>query len=233
MLGGTRILLLAAVSVIGESKSTDCSSKGGGSCIPIKQCDSVVDLLHKAKNYEKGEEFEKMKAIIRTVKSKVCGEIKDRLICCADNSEPASSEVSDSTSNLRQAIPLGSFVNYYHGIGGSAYAIDSHTILIKDFTYDGEGPDAFFWAGNSSKPTIKATRKPFINVVLPYPFNGEHPTYTDRNIDILPQFTGTQDIVLKVPEPYSVEDLRWLSVWCRDYKINFGHITFPENLRLN
>lgn len=230
-MGVTRLLLGAlAVSAIGESKSTDCSSKGGGSCIPIKQCESVVDLLHKAKNYEKGEEFEKMKAIIRTVKGKVCGEIKDRLICCADSSEASPSEDS---SNLRKAIPLGSFVNYYHGIGGSAYAIDSNTILIKDFTYDGEGPDAFFWAGNSDKPTIKATRKPFINVVLPYPFNGEHPTYTDRNIEILPQFTGSQDIVLKVPEPYSVEDLRWLSVWCRDYKINFGHITFPENFRLN
>merc|ERR1711971_12455 len=227
------LLLLAPWSQIGEAKSTDCSNKGGGFCIPIKSCNSVVKFLHKAKDYEKEEDFDKMKAIINTVKIKVCGDIKDRLICCKDSSEGTEKVDGSSSSLEHENYPLGNFVNYYHNIGGSAYALDRNTILIKGFTYDGEGPDAFFWAGNSPKPNIGATRKRYINAVLPYPFKGKHHSYNDRNIEILPFYDGTQDIILKVPDQYSVEDFKWLSVWCRDFKINFGHVTFPDNLRLN
>merc|ERR1712080_123923 len=136
------LLLLAPWSQIGEAKSTDCSNKGGGFCIPIKSCNSVVKLLHKAKDYEKEENFDKMKVIINTVKTKVCGDIKDRLICCSDSSAqiPDGVEKQDSSSSSleRESYPLGNFVNYYHKINGSAYALDRNTILIKGFTYDGE-----------------------------------------------------------------------------------------------
>merc|ERR1712037_920978 len=44
---------------------------------------------------------------------------------------------------------IGSFVNIWHDIGGEVFALDDETILIEDFTYDGQGPDAFFLAGTS------------------------------------------------------------------------------------
>ncbi len=40
---------------------------------------------------------------------------------------------------------MGSLRNYNHGIGGTVYAKDERTLFIKDFKYDGAGPDAFFW----------------------------------------------------------------------------------------
>ena len=41
-----------------------------------------------------------------------------------------------------------------HDVSGDAYAVDESTIFIKGFNYDGQGPDAYFWAGSSSKPDI-------------------------------------------------------------------------------
>ena len=33
---------------------------------------------------------------------------------------------------------VGSFVNIWHGIAGEVFALDDQTILIEDFTYDGQ-----------------------------------------------------------------------------------------------
>merc|ERR1719319_93009 len=59
---------------------------------------------------------------------------------------------SDEDGGSGTITQIGNFVNIYHDIGGSVFALDKHTILIKGFTYDGAGPDAFLWGGNSTKP---------------------------------------------------------------------------------
>ena len=46
-------------------------------------------------------------------------------------------------------IKAGDFQNYAHGIGGEVMIQDEKTIIIRGFTYDGAGPDAFFWTGTS------------------------------------------------------------------------------------
>ena len=61
-------------------------------------------------------------------------------------------------------IKVGEFKNLQHGIGGTIYKVDDHTLLIKEFTYDGKGPDAFFWAGTDGKPSSTG------GTILPYPF---------------------------------------------------------------
>lgn len=57
---------------------------------------------------------------------------------------------------------IGSLKNYAHGIKGDVYAVDDTTIFIKGFCYDGTGPDAYFWVGNSSTPTPQG-------YIVPYP----------------------------------------------------------------
>ena len=37
-------------------------------------------------------------------------------------------------------------------MNGDLYAVDAYTLLIKDFVYDGNGKDTFFWAGGSNRP---------------------------------------------------------------------------------
>ena len=102
------------------------------------------------------------------------------------------------------SVKIGSFRNIYHDIGGVAYALDEQNILIKDFTYDGEGPDAFFLAGTSGKPSRLSG-----DVVLPYPYEGEHFSYSDKNIPLLLRpFDGSEDVVLTLPPGYSTTDLK-------------------------
>lgn len=57
---------------------------------------------------------------------------------------------------------VGEFEEFAHGIKGSVYAVDDSTIFIKGFRYDGTGPDAFFWIGNSPRPSPEG-------YIVPYP----------------------------------------------------------------
>ena len=42
------------------------------------------------------------------------------------------------------------------------YAVDEQNLFIRNFWYDGTGPDAYFWVGNTRIPTPKGW-------VVPYP----------------------------------------------------------------
>ena len=37
---------------------------------------------------------------------------------------------------------------------------DENTLLLKNFEYDGEGPDAFFYVGTDGDPSAQALRSP-------------------------------------------------------------------------
>eukprot|EP00090_Calanus_glacialis_P036161 TRINITY_DN6168_c0_g1_i1.p1 TRINITY_DN6168_c0_g1~~TRINITY_DN6168_c0_g1_i1.p1 ORF type:complete len:216 (-),score=41.82 TRINITY_DN6168_c0_g1_i1:55-702(-) len=205
------LVLLPFASVAAQNSISSCSI--GEECISIKTCAPIVEQLTRAKETS---DVVKKRSIISQVREKVCGERSQRLICCPQEGNQGSG----------RQVKIGSFKNIFHDIGGEAYALDSQTILIKGFTYDGEGPDAFFLAGTTGKPS-RANG----DVVLPYPFEGKHFTYSDRNIPLLLRSFDGEEIVLTLPPGKTVDQLRWISVWCRDYQINFGHVTFPRNLK--
>ena len=50
-----------------------------------------------------------------------------------------------------KGVKLGDFEGFFHDVSGSVYALNQSSLLVKDFTYDGTGPDAFFWAGTDSE----------------------------------------------------------------------------------
>ena len=61
---------------------------------------------------------------------------------------------------------LGAFKNNAHGIAGDIYSKGDDQLVIDGFTYDGTGPDAFFWIGTQGK-------KPSTDgIILPHPFEG-------------------------------------------------------------
>lgn len=39
---------------------------------------------------------------------------------------------------------------YHHSVSGYVYSVNDRELLIKGFTYDGLGKDAYFWAGMES-----------------------------------------------------------------------------------
>merc|ERR1711881_251492 len=128
------------------------------------------------------------------------------------------------TNSVESLVKIGDFQNYHHGIGGEVFMKDEKTLVIKGFTYDGSGPDAFFWTGTEGKASSKGT-------ILPYPFTGKFYHYEDQSAPILGErYDGTKEITLTLPKDTNASDLKWLSVWCRAYSVNFGDtaLTFPE-----
>ena len=70
-------------------------------------------------------------------------------------------------------------------------------------------------------------------IILPHPFEGEFFSYDARDAPVLGVHDGDgpdDDIVLVLPPGVKAEDLRWLSVWCRAFTVNFGDVVFPEDL---
>ena len=131
-----------------------------------------------------------------------------------------------STNVSGEHVKVGEFNNRAHGIGGTVYAVDEKTLLIKGFTYDGAGPDAFFWAGTQGSPSG-------IGTILPYPFKGKFFEYEDQSAPILNgRFSGDKDIKLTLPNTLKATDIKWLSIWCRAFSVNFGDLIFPDKLSL-
>ncbi|XP_012348052.1 protein Skeletor, isoforms B/C isoform X2 [Apis florea] len=114
---------------------------------------------------------------------------------------------------------IGKLKNYAHGIKGDVYAVDDTTIFIKGFCYDGTGPDAYFWVGNTSTPTPQG-------YIVPYPEMEKI-----RDPVVLQSYNYT-DIILKLPDGKRIRDIKWLSVWCRRFTVNFGDVFIPANLKV-
>ncbi|XP_046383111.1 protein Skeletor, isoforms B/C [Ischnura elegans] len=105
---------------------------------------------------------------------------------------------------------LGKLNTLHHSVSGDVYAVDSRTLHIRDFTYDGEAPDAFFYAGTSKVPSGSGFRirdeKGTLNVLGKY--NKKHVTLT-------------------LPEGKTLSNIRWFSVWCREFEVNFADVKIP------
>ena len=67
--------------------------------------------------------------------------------------------VDESSVSASNSLPhgyygtlIGRFDTHHHDASGEVYAADETSVFIRGFTYDGTGPDAYFWAGSSSRP---------------------------------------------------------------------------------
>ncbi|XP_071441647.1 protein Skeletor, isoforms B/C [Hetaerina americana] len=105
---------------------------------------------------------------------------------------------------------LGKLITLHHSVSGDVYAVDSRTLHIRDFTYDGEAPDAFFYAGTTKAPSGSGFRlrdeKGTLNVLGKY---------------------KKKHITLTLPEGKTLSNIRWFSVWCREFEVNFADVRIP------
>ena len=117
--------------------------------------------------------------------------------------------------NLVQ-VYLSKFEDHGSDVGGDIFQFDSQSLLLRNFTYSGTGPDVFLIGGVSGEPGSSP------DVVFPFPFPGQHLEFDDERIEKYPGFDGSRDILLTLPDNIEVSELRWLSVWCRQFGANFG-----------
>ncbi|CAK1540895.1 unnamed protein product [Leptosia nina] len=99
---------------------------------------------------------------------------------------------------------IGRLTQYAHGIRGTAYAVDENTVFIRGFAYDGTGPDAYFWIGDTPQPSPEG-------ILVPYPED-----YPSRDPPVLSAHSNS-DILLRLPGGKRLRDIKWISVWCRRF----------------
>ena len=173
-------------------------------CSEVRGCSPIYQLLENVKQEPDNSLFRRN--IVHHVRDRICGDRQEKKVCCP---------------LLKQDLKIGSFTTLYHDVSGDLFVLDSHSLIIKNFTYDGTAPDAFFMAGVTGESPHGAP-----DAVLSFPFTGEHYDYQDDRLVKLEMFEGEQDVVLTLPPDLPVTSLQWVSVWCRQYAIDFGHIIF-------
>lgn len=100
----------------------------------------------------------------------------------------------------------GYFETFHHNVAGKATIIDDCTIEISQFSYDGGGPDVYFFAAKDHNYD-SASAFPVGNRL-----NG--------------QVFDNANFTIKLPINKSLDDLTGLSVWCIDFSADFGHMEF-------
>ena len=88
------------------------------------------------------------------------------------------------------------------------------------------GPDAFFIIGTTDSSPNSADA-----IILPYPFDNKHYDFDDPTAPILERFHH-EDLTLILPPEVKVQEIKWLSVWCRAFRANFGDLIWPSTLKL-
>lgn len=110
---------------------------------------------------------------------------------------------------------IGSLTRLHHDVSGDVYAVDSRTIFIKKFNYDGIAPAAYFYVGNTARPSNEGAAR----------LRDER-----GGTAALTRRYRNKDITLSLPEGKTLRDVKWFSVWCDEYAVNFGDVAIPSTL---
>lgn len=131
----------------------------------------------------------------------------------SDPQEPNTMLVLSEGTERYLGKQIGQLEATTHGVSGTVHAARDNAIVLEDFSYDGSGPDAFFMVGNSNAPSDKGT-------VLPNEAGSmaKLSSYSKKTL------------VLTLPAGKIITNYKWFSVYCRQAKQSFGHVTIPSNL---
>ena len=102
----------------------------------------------------------------------------------------------------------GDFATHFHGVEGTATIVDDCTIQINNFSYDGGGPEVYFYA---------AVDLDFINS-----------TAFQVGSELSGTFYNSSAITIKLPYGRTLDNFNSLSVWCVDFLVSFGDLEFTS-----
>ena len=142
----------------------------------------------------------------------------------SSNSEkqPRMNDLPDEGSTLY----IGKFLEMHHGVQGKVYAHNESVLVVKDFSYDGEGVDVFFWATRKNSADGDED-----GVILPYPYEGKFYASDDPSAPVLPKLVK-KNIILNIPSKLLLEDIKQLSVFSREFKTTYASVQLPDFIEM-
>jgi len=211
------LTLLSTIALALGSEGKCTGERKGQECVPYRKCMWGKKLFGRILAANEGEEKDKL---FETFKDARCGDFKDKTICC----------------DVEGVTYIGTFENVYHNVGGDVYTVDGidNQIQVRRFTYDGASKDSFFWAGTEGTEPIGPDSNSDNGFILDYQNReGRIVNYFyNGKIPVLPEFTGREDpITLTLPGNRKAKDLKWLSVWDRQWETSHGTVQLSKNDR--
>lgn len=102
----------------------------------------------------------------------------------------------------------GTFQTYAHDVAGTVTIVDNCTLQVENFSYDSTAPIVYFYGDTSAN--FLSNNAFTIGEIL-----------RDNSVAYV-----NDSITLKLPNNKTLDDLEYLSVWCIDFKANFGDLRF-------
>ena len=113
---------------------------------------------------------------------------------------------------------LGELSTLAHDVSGSVYAISCNKLVIEHFNYDGLGPAVFAYLGKNPPAGPNADSAGVDATVM---HGGQTFMQFVRGITY-----SDETILLTLPESYGINEINWLSIWCKSVTADFGNINF-------
>lgn len=121
--------------------------------------------------------------------------------------------------------------------------VDAQTLLIPNFSYDGEAPGDILFSKDQFAARLLAFVN-FLSLIFPIPCadakfwvgRGQKPSPQGARI---PDENGKEDplrrydkktIVLTLPGDLTVFDIGHFGVWCEAFTVDFGHVRIPSGM---
>uniref|UniRef100_T1J334 DOMON domain-containing protein n=1 Tax=Strigamia maritima TaxID=126957 RepID=T1J334_STRMM len=105
---------------------------------------------------------------------------------------------------------IGRLRTFAHGVQGEAFAVDESSILLKGFSYDGQGD------------------LNLQSIDLNLQFEDLNLQFVDLNLQEDPlRAYKSEDLVIKLPAGRRIKDIKWLCVWDRQFTMNYGDVYVP------
>lgn len=136
------------------------------------------------------------------------------LACCAGLRGQTAHAQTRQPSQLQNAVPYARagwtalLSTRAHGVSGTAEIIDERTIVLRMFNYDGGGPAVYAYLGaQNTNAAFDAglSTDPMLNRSTPY---------------------VNETITVTLAPSQSLNGMTAISIWCADFKVNFGSGVF-------
>ena len=117
-------------------------------------------------------------------------------------------------------VYLGKLRELAHEVRGNVYAVSCGELVIENFYYDGLGPMVFAYVGTSPPGGPTATSSGADSTVM----------YKDETFQRLLPGRRYSNATLRIflPPSYQLNQIRWLSIWCKQVNADFGSIIFAS-----
>ena len=118
------------------------------------------------------------------------------------------------------AVYVGPLVEQHHGVAGEVWLHNETTLVVRNFSYDGEGVDVYFWAATEDAADGAG-------VILPHPFTGIFYAPDAKDAPVLAA-ADKETVTLVLPPDLALTEVKWLSVFSRQFGIVYASVRLPE-----